>query len=66
MLLKIYSQLNQFTIKEGEVQETPFSYNIKKDEEAIDKSKSEIENDKDIQNFIKKFNGKIKKIQLNQ
>ena len=47
-------------IKEGEVEETPFSYNIKKDEEAIGKSKSEIENDKDIQSFLKKFNAKIK------
>lgn len=47
-------------IKEGEVEETPFSYNTKKDEEAIGNSKLEIENDKDIQSFLKKFNAKIK------
>ena len=47
-------------IEEGEVKETPFSYNIRKDEEAISKSKLEIEKDKDIQNFLKKFNAKIK------
>ena len=47
-------------IKEGEVQETPFSYNTKKEEEAVGKSKTEIENNKDIQNFLKKFNAKIK------
>ena len=46
-------------IEEGEVKETPFSYNIRKDEEAISKSKLEIEKDKDIQNFLKKFNAKI-------
>jgi len=47
-------------IEEGEVKETPFSYNIRKDEEAIGKSKLEIDKDKDIQNFLKKFNAKIK------
>ena len=52
-------------IEEGEVKETPFSYNIRKDEEAIGKSKLEIEKDKDIQNFLKNY-AKIKPIQLSQ
>jgi len=47
-------------ISEGEVQETPSSYNIKNEKEVTEKSKHEIEKDKDIQNFVKKFNGKIK------
>ena len=37
-----------------------YYYNIRKNEEAIGKSKLEIEKDKDIQNFLKKFNAKIK------
>ena len=48
-------------IHEGETQETPISYNIKSNKAAADKSVLEIENNKDIQNFVKKFNGKIKK-----
>ena len=48
-------------IHEGEIQETPISYNIKSKRAATDKSTQEIENNKDIQSFIKKFNGKIKK-----
>ena len=55
-----FSKEINVTIKEGEVQETPISYNAIKDEEAIGKSKLEIENNKDIQSFLRKFNAKIK------
>ena len=54
--------LNKIDIKieKGDVNNSPIQVNENKMKEEESYAKNQINNDKDIQKFIKKFNGKIK------
>jgi len=60
----IITFLNKIDIKieKGDVNNSPIQVNESKMKEEESYAKNQINNDKDIQKFIEKFNGKIKKL----
>ena len=56
----IFSHKINIKIEKGDVINSPIQLNESKIEQEENFAKDQINNDKDIQKFVKKFNGKIK------